>query len=77
MKFQTYKSSKFYPAFVYPVDEDGLERAQKVKADGYITNCKSPFWEFHFAWKLPDDKKQTAEVSALKKFNKKFGANFE
>lgn len=77
MKFQSYKNAKFCPAFVYQMDEDGLKRAQKIKADGCITGTKSPFWEFHFAWELPDDKKQSSQVLALKKFNERFGANFE
>ncbi|XP_037025682.1 uncharacterized protein LOC119067043 [Bradysia coprophila] len=77
MKFQQFKNAKFCPAFVYPTDDDGLERAQKIKADGYITDKKSPFWEFHLAWELPDAKKDSANSIALKKFNKTFGAYFK
>lgn len=76
MKFQPFKNAKFCPAFVYLEDEDGMKRAQKIKTDGYITDTKFPFWEYHSTQELPDEKKQS-QLFLLKKFNSKFGANFE
>lgn len=78
MKFQPFKNTKFRPAFVHPADDkDGLEQAQTITKDGCITLAKCTFWEFNFAWELPDDKKRSPEVLCLKKFNDRFGANFK
>lgn len=76
MKFQQQKIAKFFPAFVYPADVDGIERAQKITANGLSTDSKAPFWEFHFGDEIPNDKKKGREVLFLKKFNTRFGSTF-
>lgn len=70
MKFHTFKNSKYYPGFVYPPDEDGKQRAQKVIPSGYVSDTKSLF--FDFQENLPGDAKEAAEIYALNKFNRKF-----
>lgn len=75
MKFQTFKNSKYYPGFIYPIDADGKQRAQKVKPDGYVTNVKNIFFDFHE--ELPEKLKHGIEKSALKRFNERFRLSFK
>lgn len=69
VNFKCTKGSKFFPGFVHH-DGDGIQRAQKVTGDGYVTDRKYEFFEF--SENVPDDRKDKTGISALKKLNRKF-----
>lgn len=68
--FQPTKTAKFSPVFVYPADPDGKERAQKVVASGYVADEKNEFFEF--GENVPDERKNKAGKTALKRLNERF-----
>lgn len=76
IKFNENKNCIACPGFVYPPDEDGISRAQKVVSNGplYITDTKYIYR--HYYENIADTEKDALQVSALKKFNKKFKTSF-
>lgn len=73
VKFHAHKSAKYCPAFIYPADADGIRRAQKVNAEGYVCNIKNIFFG------TAEDnniEKKNAELTALNKMNTKFGFSY-
>lgn len=74
IKFHTNKNTRARPSFVHPPDKDGVSRAQNVTTSGYTSKRKNEFFEYKE--NIPDSEKDQQEVSALKKFNKRYKFSF-
>ncbi len=75
IKFLEFKNCEAVPGFVYPPDEDGIERAQKVTAEGSVALEKNIF--FHYAANIPECEKLSVHKTALKRLNAEFGFEFQ
>lgn len=64
------QNDKYRPAFLHPVDSDGIQRAQEVTTEGYISDEKLSF--VGFECDIPEQKKAAAQIKKLKILNKKF-----
>lgn len=74
VKFSERKNAKAYPAFLYPPDEDGKSRAQKVSANGYVCKVKNIY--FPCKEDITETEKGKLQLQSLKLLNKNFGFSF-
>ncbi|KAJ6647775.1 hypothetical protein Bhyg_02998, partial [Pseudolycoriella hygida] len=75
VKFGRAKKSLYFPAFIHPKDKDGVNRAQKISANGYVSNAKSEF--FDSQKNIPEENKGTEQLRFLSKFNHNFSCSFK
>lgn len=73
IKFSKAQNCKYSPGFIHPVGGD-KRCARKIGATGSVGNITK---FFDYKKNVDVEEKGTAEISALKRFNKKFNFSFE